>query len=87
MRCPKCDEGALIKIKFKHNGQTAHLCSYCEGLYKVKDEPNFVDLFHLELLVGEGVWQGYLLPTGLPTAEKKRNRIIPAKEVITKSLE
>ena len=56
-------------------------------LYKVKDEPNFVDLFHLELLVGEGVWQGYLLPTGLPTAEKKRNRIIPAKEVITKSLE
>ena len=33
MRCPKCDEGALIKIKFKHNGQTAHLCSYCEGLW------------------------------------------------------
>jgi len=56
-------------------------------LYDVRNEPDFVDLKHLELLAGEGVWQGYLLPTGLPTIEKKRNKIIPAKEVITKSLE
>ncbi len=54
-------------------------------LYEVKDEPNLTDLIHLELLVGEGVWQGYLLPTGLPTDEKKRNRIIPTNETITKS--
>src|SRR5579863_3870775 len=35
-------------------------------LYDVKDEPKLTGLVHLELLVGDGVWQGYLLPTGLP---------------------
>lgn len=52
-------------------------------LYDVKDEPHFTDLIHLELSVGGEVWQGYLLPTGLPDDEKKRNRIIPTKETIT----
>lgn len=54
-------------------------------LYEVKDEPKLTDLMHLELLVGDGIWQGYLLPTGLPNEEKKRNRIIPTNELITKS--
>lgn len=54
-------------------------------IYEVKDEPKFTDLIHLELLTGEGVWQGYLLPTGLPDNKKKRNRIIPTGEIITKS--
>jgi hypothetical protein len=54
-------------------------------LYKVKAEPDLTDLEHLELLVGNEKWQGYLLPTGLPTDKKKRNRIIPTKEIITKS--
>ena len=54
-------------------------------MYEVKDEPDLTDLVHLELLVGDGVWQGYLLPTRLPTDAKKRNRIIPTKEIITKS--
>lgn len=54
-------------------------------LYEVKDEPKLTDLLHLELLVGDGIWQGYLLPTGLPTDQKKRNRIIPSLEVITRS--
>ena len=54
-------------------------------IYQVRDEPKLVDLIHLELLVGEGAWQGYILLTGLPTDEKRRNRIIPTKEVITKS--
>lgn len=54
-------------------------------IYEVKDESRFTDLVHLELLVGDGVWQGYLLPTGLPTDEKRRNRIIPTKEIITKA--
>lgn len=54
-------------------------------VYKVKNEPALTDLVHLELLVGEGVWQGYLLPHGLPTDEKKRNRIIPTNELITKN--
>ncbi|MDQ5951859.1 MAG: hypothetical protein QG639_1140 [Patescibacteria group bacterium] len=53
-------------------------------LYKVTDEPKLTDLIHLELLVGEGKWQGYLLPTGLPDDNNKRNRIIPTSEIITK---
>lgn len=54
-------------------------------LYKVKNEPHLTDLIHLELFVGNGQWQGYLLLTGLPTDKKKRNRIIPTTEVITKT--
>lgn len=53
-------------------------------LYEVKDEPKITDLIHLELLVGQGKWQGYLLPTGLPTSNNLRNRIIPTNECITK---
>lgn len=55
-------------------------------LYDIKDEPHLTDLVHLELLVGIGIWQGYLLPTGLPSNKKKRNKIIPTKEIITKSI-
>lgn len=55
-------------------------------LYEVKDEKNLTDLTHLELLVGDSTWQGYLLTTGLPTAKKIRGRIIPTREIITKAL-
>lgn len=54
-------------------------------LYDVDDEPKISDQKHLELAVGRGNWQGYLLPAGLPTDVKKRNRVIPTNEVITKS--
>jgi len=54
-------------------------------LYSVKNEPKLTDLFHLELHAGNGTWQGYLLPTGQPTQDKKRNRIIPTDEIITKA--
>jgi hypothetical protein len=54
-------------------------------LYEVKDEIEFTDLVHLELLVGNGKWQGYILPSGLPRRENMRSRIIPTKEIITKS--
>lgn len=53
-------------------------------LYDVKNEPDYTDLEHLELFVGEGLWQGYLLTSGLPNDEKKRNRIIPTNETITR---
>lgn len=53
-------------------------------LYEVKDEQKLTDLTHFELLVGDGVWQGYLLPLGMPNGVKRR-RIIPTKEIITKS--
>ncbi len=54
-------------------------------LYRVKDEPDLTDLLHLEFFVGNGSWQGYLLPTGLPLISKKRSRIIPTSEIIAKS--
>ena len=53
-------------------------------LYQVKDDPDLVDLIHLELEVGPGIWQGYLLPTGLPDKKDTKNRIIPTQELITK---
>lgn len=52
-------------------------------IYRVKDEPKLVDLDHLELQVGDGQWQGYLLLTGLPTRRKIRSRIEPTREVIS----
>lgn len=52
-------------------------------LYEVKNEPNLTDLLHLELFVGNGIWQGYLLISGLPGRGKKRVRIIPTNEKIT----
>ena len=55
-------------------------------LYAVEDEPKLSDQQHLELSVGEGAWQGYLLPTGLPKGKKVRSRIIPTKEVITSQI-
>lgn len=54
-------------------------------LYGVKNEKALTDLIHLELYVGNGLWQAYLLTTGLPNENKKRVRIIPTKEIITKS--
>ena len=51
--------------------------------YDVTEEPKLSDQQHLELNVGERLWQGYLLPTGLPAGTKTRSRIIPTKEVIS----
>lgn len=64
-----------------------HKVSYtlAEGKYKiysVKNEPKYIDLKHLELSVSPGVWQGYLLLTGLPTKNKIRSKIVPTEEVI-----
>lgn len=56
-------------------------------LYEVKDEPGISDLEHLELEVGKGVWQSYLLLTGLPTDARKRTRIIPSQDLITDNKE
>jgi hypothetical protein len=74
----------LVSSKGAHDIE----CVLCKGTYKiyeVKDEPNFTDLLHLELFVGDGAWQGYLLTSGLPNDEKIRSRVIPTNEIITKS--
>ncbi len=63
-------------------------CILSRGTYRMYDvinEPNLTDLTHLELFVGEGHWQGYLLPNNMPGDKKKRARIIPTRELITRS--
>jgi hypothetical protein len=75
--------GEILVISHKEHKIDHVLALGNYRLYEVEDEPNLADLQHLELFVGEGKWQGYLLPTGLPTDIKKRSEIIPTKEIIT----
>lgn len=80
---PEIGEILVKSIKTHEAKQVLSIGEY--KLYQVKDESKLVDLEHLELNVGENIWQGYLLPTGLPSIDDRRNRIIPTEEVITKS--
>jgi hypothetical protein len=53
-------------------------------IYQVEHEPHLTDALHMELLVGEGVWQGYLLSIGLPDTQRSTSRFIPTKELISR---
>lgn len=55
-------------------------------MYTVKDESDLTDCTHMELFVGGGKWQGYLLPAGLPKRGKVPTKIQPTHEIITKQL-
>ncbi len=79
------DIGELLVTSHKIHDADSTLSMGKYRLYDVEKEPNFTDQPHLELSVGYGNWQGYILPNGLPDDEKKRNRIISTKEVITKT--
>jgi hypothetical protein len=76
--------GELLTFSKKLHKQRYLLAQGDYRIYGVKDEPKLVDLQHLELSVGGGQWQGYLLLTGLPTAKKIRSRIEPTDEIIAK---
>jgi len=81
----KVDEiGEMLVWSEKEHKNDAILSSGEFRMYKVENEPDIVDLIHLELEAGIGQWQSYLLPTGLPNVDKKRSRIIPSKDLITK---
>ena|SRR3990167_10275670 len=54
-------------------------------IYEVEKEPRLTRGQHLELYIGEGYWQGYLLPTGLPKDKDIRNKIVPINQIITKA--
>lgn len=54
-------------------------------LYQIEAEPAYSDQMHLELLVGESDWQGYLLPSGLPRRDNRRVRVIATNETISGS--
>ncbi len=73
-----------ILVQSKHDIPQNELLSVGHYmLYEVEAEPLLSDQQHLELEVGIDTWQGYLLPTGLPTAAKHRSRIITTRETIT----
>ncbi len=73
----------LVSTQKKFNALTV-LSKGNFRLYDVKNEPELTDLQHLELFAGDGHWQGYLLPKGLPNGVR-RHRIVPTKEIITKT--
>jgi hypothetical protein len=75
--------GEILVSSHKSHREDCVLATGNYRLYRVQDEPKLTDQIHLELHVGCNTWQGYLLPTGLPTDEKKRNRIIPTAELIS----
>lgn len=77
------DIGGLLVVSHVSHKANLILAIGKYRMYEVKDEPNVTDLIHLELMVGEGKWQGYLLLKGLPAGAKKRNRIVPTNELIT----
>lgn len=77
--------GEILVASHKMHKADAILASGNYRLYDVEKEAKLSDQLHIELSVGDGLWQGYLLPTGLPKGKKKRNRIIPTREVITKT--
>ena len=52
-------------------------------LYKIDNEPKYTDNLHLELQVGCGYWQGYLLPSGFPKNKDKSSKIISTDELLT----
>jgi hypothetical protein len=73
--------GILVSSRHSHRVD-AVLSVGAYALFDVEDESELSDQMHLQLEVGIGVWQGYLLPTGLPNDKKIRSRIIPTQEVI-----
>lgn len=79
------DIGEILVTSHRKHSADYILATGKYRLYLVENEPKLTDLEHLELLAGEGVWQGYLLPNGLPTDVKIRRRIVPTQEIITKS--
>lgn len=75
--------GHVLEISHKPHSAEHLLACGNYRIYEVKGEPDLVDQQHLELFVGEGCWQGYLLLTGLPTDNHARTRMVPTKEVIS----
>lgn len=77
--------GEILVSSYKEHEADYVLAVGKYRLYEVKDEPKLADTLHLELTTGKGNWQGYLLITGFPTEKDRKSRIIPTKEIITKS--
>jgi hypothetical protein len=75
-------------LEITHTAHSSdHVLAWGEyRLYEVKNDARFSDQMHLELCVGKGQWQGYLLLSGLPTNTKKKGRMVATQEVISFSV-
>jgi hypothetical protein len=76
--------GELFLYPHKNIPQSSILAMGKYRLYEVNEDKKFTDQPHLELSVGLGNWQAYLVPEGLPKKESM-SRIVPTSEVITKT--
>ena len=76
--------GEILEITHRPHRTDEKLAKGEYRLYEVEHEPKLIDQLHLELSIGEGDWQGYLLPTGFPKGKKNKSRIIPTEELIAK---
>ena len=71
-----------IQLLSQVNDIACKVCMCAYRLYDVKDEGMLTDQMHLELCIGKGHWQGYLLPEGLPTKHTSKKPIVPTQELI-----
>ena len=81
------EQGEVLKKTHSHVQEIEVLAEGPYRFYEIDNEDGLIDGMHLELLVGEGRWQGYLLPEGIPSDSKKIQKhyhISPTKETITK---
>lgn len=76
--------GEMLVASYREFSDDAVLSLGQFKLYDVEDEEEYSDHLHLELEVANGSWQGYLLLTGLPDGRKKRARIVPTTELISR---
>ena len=72
-------------IEMTHNPHRAEhiLAQGSYRIYDVKGEERFSRHKHLELFIGDGAWQGYLILTDLPSETRKRVRIVATNEVVS----
>lgn len=79
MKCVRCEEGALVKIKFKESGKDAYLCDFCESLWLEGVDISLGTAFMLSSYQ-RGVEQEY----SLDEAEDKDQENRPARYVQNK---
>jgi len=77
--------GHVLEVTHKAHKAEHTLAAGNYRLYDVKKDSRFSQHKHLELFVGEGQCQGYLLLTDLPTDKKRKSRIIATNELICAS--
>lgn len=74
--------GHVLEVTHKPHKAEHALAAGNYRLYDVKKDRRFSQHKHLELFIGEGQCQGYLLLTDLPTERKRRTRIVATDELI-----